>query len=143
MLLKLEVVFWLVAGSTAFFSFSLPGLLLAAFGNIYIRDAFSLARGITVIWFMITAAPLLAEPNQAQKIVGTLGLLAALVIFFLSYTHMQKPRQAGLPVILYTALVAAASVFLLWTNFNLRSVSWIPAIIFLLLSVYSLLAEKS
>ncbi len=43
-MLKFEVLYWLVVGVTAFFSFSLHGLLLAAFGNIYIRDYISLAR---------------------------------------------------------------------------------------------------
>jgi hypothetical protein len=142
-LLKFEVVYWLVAGVTAFFSFSLPGLVLAAFGNVYIRDGLSLARGISILWFIVAAAPLLGEPTLLQKGIGTLGLLAALVIFFLSYAHIPLSRQAKLFVIIYSALVAAVTLFLLWTSFNLQSSAWIPAIIFLVLSVYSFLTQKT
>lgn len=142
-LLKMEVIYWLVAGVTAFFSFSLPGLLLAAFGNVYIQDGISLARGISVLWFIVAVAPLLGEPIVLHKVIGTLGLLAALVIFFLSYAHIRQPRQAAtLLVVIYSALVVAISLFLLWTNFELQGTAWIPALIFLALSVYSFLAAK-
>ena len=141
-LLKFEVIYWLVTGVTAFFSFSLPGLLLAAFGSVYIRDGISLARGVSVLWFIIAASPLLGEPALLHKVVGTIGLLAALVIFFLSYIHIQQPRQATLLVVLYSALVAAVALFLLWTNLNLQNSAWIPVVVFLLLSVYSFLSQK-
>lgn len=142
-MLKLEVIYWLVAGITAFFSFSLPGLLLAAFGNVYIRDGISLARGVSVIWFIVAAAPLLGDPTLLQKVVGTLGLIAALVIFFLSYVHIRQPRKATtLLVFIYSALVVAMSLFLLWTAFDFQGTAWIPAVLFLTLSVYSFLAEK-
>ncbi len=141
-LLKFEVLYWLVVGVTAFFSFSLPGLLLAAFGNIYIRDGFSLARGLSVLWFIAAAVPLLGEPTTLQKVIGSVCIIAALVIFFFSYSRAQPPCRGGLLVVIYSAAVLAIALFMLWTQGTLQGTVWIPLVIFLSLSVYSLLTDK-
>lgn len=141
-LLKFEVLYWLVIGITALFSFSLPGLLLAAIGNIYIRDAFSLARGLSVLWFIAAAVPLLGEPTTLQKVVGTVCIVAALAIFFFSYSRIQQPCQGGLLVVIYSAVILAIALFMLWTRGTLQGTAWIAAVIFLCLCVYSFLTAK-
>ncbi len=141
-MLKFEVLYWLVVGVTAFFSFSLHGLLLAAFGNIYIRDYISLARGITVVWFVMVAAPLFSDPSTMEKVLGTLGLVAALVLLFLSLTKIEQPRPAGPLVVAYSGLVLAVALFMVWSDLAFQKLVWLPVVIFLALSVYSLLIDK-
>lgn len=142
-LLKFEVLYWLVVGVTAIFSFSLPGLLLAAFGNIYVRDGISLARGLSVLWFIAAAMPLLGQPTTLQKVIGSVCTVAALVIFFLSYTQAHPPQQGQLlMMVIYSGMVLAITLFLFWTRGTLQGTAWIPAVIFLSLCVYSFLIAK-
>lgn len=143
LILKFEILYWLVAGLTAYFSFYLPGLLLAAFGNIYIRDWFSFARGVAVLSFIIAAASFSPEPVTAQKVAGTLGIAAALVIFFFSsLAQPQRSRNTQALVVIYSSAVLSTALIMLWSTVDLLSYAWVPAVIFLCLALYSFLVGE-
>ena len=146
LILRYEVIYWLVVAITAYFSFSLPGLLLAAFGNIFIRDGFSLARGLSVLWFIAIAVPLVGQPTSMEKIIGSAGIVAAMVIFFFTFSLVARPRQGQMLVVIYSTLVLITALLMLWTKelarLSLQSSAWIPAVVFFALSLYSLLLSK-
>lgn len=90
----------------------------------------------------MVAAPLLRDPSTLEKVLGTLGLVAALVLLFLSLTKIEQPRPAGPLVVAYSGLVLAVALFMVWSDLVFQKLVWLPVVIFLALSVYSLLIDK-
>lgn len=142
LLMRYEVIYWLVAVITSIFSFSLPGLLLLAIGNIFIRDILSFLRGLTVLWLVAAVSPLLGPAGVLEKVIGTLGTGAALVIYALIYSRTSRPCKSGLLPAVHNGAVLAVALFMLWTDKKLFGPFWIPAVIFLCLALYSLLFQK-
>ncbi len=145
--LKYEVIYWLVTGATAFFSFSLLGLLLASIGNIYVRDGLSLVRGLVVLWFIASAAPLFEEPGTWDKVIGSAGILAAVVVFFYYFSlesrEKKQEKHQPLLVAVFSAAVLAVALYMTWAGVHaLTGAAWLPALVFLALCVYSFMTRN-